>query len=102
MTARSTGDTRKLDPTAIIVFHQAYVSIALRRLPSEEHENIVMLANTYVMKKHYFDINIFTATQCSSKDMSPVKSRLADPCDVIMYYRIHCTPSYPMVIKLGG
>ena len=26
VTARSTVDTRKLDPTAIIVFHQAYVS----------------------------------------------------------------------------
>lgn len=26
MTARSTVDTRKLDPTAIIVFHQAYVN----------------------------------------------------------------------------
>lgn len=25
MTARSTVDTRKLDPTSIIVFHQAYV-----------------------------------------------------------------------------
>jgi ribosome biogenesis protein Nip4 len=25
VTARSTGDTRKLDPTAIVVFHQAYV-----------------------------------------------------------------------------
>ena len=27
VTARSTIDTRKLDPTAIIVFHQAYVGI---------------------------------------------------------------------------
>jgi len=25
VTARPTGDTRKLDPTAIVVFHQAYV-----------------------------------------------------------------------------
>lgn len=25
MTARSTVETRKLDPTAIVVFHQAYV-----------------------------------------------------------------------------
>lgn len=37
VTARSTMDTRKLDPTSIIVFHQAYVIVpfpSTTRLPS--------------------------------------------------------------------
>jgi hypothetical protein len=33
VTSRSTVDTRKLDPTAIIVFHQAYVSCRLALVP---------------------------------------------------------------------
>lgn len=33
VTARSTIDTRKLDPTAIIVFHQAYVLLSYPNLP---------------------------------------------------------------------
>jgi hypothetical protein len=33
VTSRSTVDTRKLDPTAIIVFHQAYVSCRLLLVP---------------------------------------------------------------------
>ena len=33
VTARSTVDTRKLDPTAIIVFHQAYVQLVVVSAP---------------------------------------------------------------------
>jgi hypothetical protein len=36
VTSRSTVDTRKLDPTAIVVFHQAYVSANVSSLPSAQ------------------------------------------------------------------
>ena len=49
VTARSTVDTRKLDPTAIIVFHQAYVHLtALQTL--ETQPVLVMSENTFVTR----------------------------------------------------
>ena len=50
VTARSTVDTRKLDPTAIIVFHQAYVSSVLSFFIVSSTRPAVMLANTCAMR----------------------------------------------------
>ena len=49
VTARSTVDTRKLDPTAIIVFHQAYVfPLTLGQLLTPHH--LVMSVNIFVTR----------------------------------------------------
>jgi hypothetical protein len=50
VTARSTVDTRKLDPTAIIVFHQAYVFILEEQKLLTDAFLKVMLANICAMR----------------------------------------------------
>ena len=50
VTARSTIDTRKLDPTAIIVFHQAYVDIYPNACTLTKFVT-VMLASTFGTRK---------------------------------------------------
>ena len=61
MTARSTVDTRKLDPTAIIVFHQADVGEYLRdevcitQVTIEAHS----VDNDFPIRKHSSNTNFY-------------------------------------------
>jgi UPF0113 PUA domain len=64
VTARSTVDTRKLDPTAIIVFHQADVGEYLRDEVLPGHTlcaqliDLVSTGNTVLEESHHYDSNI--------------------------------------------
>ena len=55
VTARSTADTRKLDPTAIIVFHQAYVLAFISCFSDAYVTNIAMWENIY--ETRYVDLS---------------------------------------------